>query len=236
MDENMVVALGLKTDGGGDLVCREKRVEREKLSFMYTNIRSIMNNNKLDETSKKAHEEEIDIIGITESWTNEDIQDAEIGILGYNLYRKDRDNKDKSKGGGVLLYINSTLTSTEENNGRYSESLWVEIYLYGKLNLTIGVCYRAPTISNIEEINLFNTMKEMAKRPSIIMGDFNFPDIIWSSMEAGSRGEDFIDLIQDSFLFQHVNVPTRSDSILDLVFSSELDMVKDLNVQCPIAN
>ena len=135
-----------------------------------------------------------------------------------------------------MLYINSTLTSTEVSFELYSESLWVEVNLYGKVNLMIGVCYRAPAISNIEEMNLFNTMREMAKKPSIIMGDFNFPDVNWSSMEAGPTGEAFMDLVQDSFLFQNVDRPTRSDNMLDLVFSSELDMVKELNVACPIAN
>ena len=38
------------------------------------------------------------IIGIAESWANNDITDAELGLEGYAMFRKDR------RGGGVLLY------------------------------------------------------------------------------------------------------------------------------------
>ena len=40
-------------------------------------------------------------IGITESWANNDITDAELGLEGYVMFRKDR----MGRRGGVLLYI-----------------------------------------------------------------------------------------------------------------------------------
>ena len=46
------------------------------------------------------------IIGITESWTHNDITYAELGLDGYVMFRKDRIGK---KGGGVLLYIKDTI-------------------------------------------------------------------------------------------------------------------------------
>ena len=41
------------------------------------------------------------IIGITESLANNDITDAELGLEGYVMFRKDRIGR---RGGGVLLY------------------------------------------------------------------------------------------------------------------------------------
>ena len=41
------------------------------------------------------------IIGITESWANNDITNAELGLEGYVMFRKDRIGR---RGGGVLLY------------------------------------------------------------------------------------------------------------------------------------
>ena len=38
------------------------------------------------------------IIGITESWANNDITDAELGLEGYVMFRKDRMGR---RGGGV---------------------------------------------------------------------------------------------------------------------------------------
>ena len=42
------------------------------------------------------------IIGITESWANNDITDAELGLEGYAMFRNDIMGR---RGGGVLLYI-----------------------------------------------------------------------------------------------------------------------------------
>ena len=41
---------------------------------------------------------------------------------------------------------------------------------------------------------------------------------------------EFVELLQDNFLFQHVDVPTRDGNILDLVISNEIAMVDELKV------
>ena len=48
-------------------------------------------------------EHQYDIVGHSETWANDNISDSELNIPGYSLYRKDRNNKFKSKGGGVAL-------------------------------------------------------------------------------------------------------------------------------------
>ena len=50
------------------------------------------------------------IIGITESWANNDITDAALGLEGYVMFTKDRMGR---RGGGVLLYIKETITTYE---------------------------------------------------------------------------------------------------------------------------
>ena len=50
------------------------------------------------------------IIGITESWANNDITDAELGLAGYVMFRKDRMGR---RGGGLLLYIKGTIPAYE---------------------------------------------------------------------------------------------------------------------------
>jgi len=70
-----------------------------------------MNNNKREELNTILIEEDIDILGITESWTHEFIEDAEISFNGYILYRKDRAESvnEDTRGGGVLLYVKNSL-------------------------------------------------------------------------------------------------------------------------------
>ena len=54
------------------------------------------------------------------------------------------------------------------------------------------------------------------------MGDFNHGHIQWNSLES-TEGEDqqFLFLIQDSFLTQHVLEPTRGENVFDIVYHNK---------------
>ena len=52
------------------------------------NARSIIN--MKSELNVMVHESDPHIIVITESWSNKDITDAELGLDGYVIFRKDR--------------------------------------------------------------------------------------------------------------------------------------------------
>ena len=69
------------------------------------------------------------------------------------------------------------------------------------------------------------------------MGDFNHADIQWKSLES-TRGEDhqFLFLIQGSFLTQHVLEPTRGENVLDIVLSSQKELVDNVKIHEPLGN
>ena len=47
--------------------------------------------------------------------------------------------------------------------------------------------------------------KEVSKQDCIIMGDFNHGHIQWTSLQStGREDQEFLNLVQDSFLSQHV--------------------------------
>ena len=79
--------------------------------MFYTNMRSVFSYNNRDELYMHILEHKYDIVGLSETWANDNISDSELNIHGYSLYRKDRNNKFKSKGGGVALYVNENLVS-----------------------------------------------------------------------------------------------------------------------------
>ena len=59
------------------------------------------------------------------------------------------------------------------------------------------------------------------------MGDFNFIDINWGDCVAeGWEQIEFLDLINDCFLTQHVHLRTKGKNVLDLVLNSEPTMVE----------
>ena len=78
------------------------------------------------------------IIGITESWANNDITDAELGLEGYVMFRKDRIGR---RGGGVLLYIKETIPAYEvqlQEEADCNEAIWCKLVI-GHTTVTIGV-------------------------------------------------------------------------------------------------
>ena len=67
------------------------------------------------------------------------------------------------------------------------------------------------------------------------MGDFSHGHIQWKSLEStGGEEQQFIFLIQDSFLTQHVLEPTRGENVLDIVLSSKKELVDNVKIHEPL--
>ena len=182
--------------------------------------------------------EDIDphIIGITESWANIDITDAELGLTGYVMFRKDRIGR---RGGGVILYVKESIQAYEiklEREADCDEAVWCKI-VSGNSKLTIGLVYRSPNINKEDNTKIKNAIKEVSKGECIIMGDFNHGHIQWNSLEStGIEDQQFLFLIQDSFLTQHVLEPTRGENVLDIVLSSQKELVDNVKIFEPLGN
>ena len=69
------------------------------------------------------------------------------------------------------------------------------------------------------------------------MGDFNHGHIQWQSLEStGGEDQQFIFLIQDSFLTQHVLEPTMGENVLDILLSSQKELVDNVKIHEPFGN
>ena len=69
------------------------------------------------------------------------------------------------------------------------------------------------------------------------MGDFNHGHIRWKSLEStGGEDQQFLFLIQDNFLTQHVLEPTRGENVLDIVLSSQKELVDNVKIHEPLGN
>jgi hypothetical protein len=68
-------------------------------------------------------------------------------------------------------------------------------------------------------------------KPMCVMGDFNYSKIDWITLDGDTSGAKCMDLIQDCFMVQHVDRPTREDRILDLVITTEPPLVENLEVR-----
>ena len=110
------------------------------LKCLYINARSVIN--KIDEFVANVSELQPDIIGITESWANDKILDAELSLNGYVMFRHDRNTGNK--GGGVLLYAKYNLDPVQfVPQTKFPEHVWCKVKSKDGIELLIGVCYNS---------------------------------------------------------------------------------------------
>ena len=137
------------------------------------------------------------------------------------MFRKDRIGR---RGRRIILYIKYYIQAYEiklERQANCEEAVWLNI-VTEKAILTNGLIYRSPNINEEENRKLQNAIKEVSNGKCIIMGDFNDGHIQWKSPES-RRGDDqqFLLLIHDGALTQHVLEPTKGENVLYLVLSSQ---------------
>ena len=119
-------------------------------------------------------ENDIDIIGLSETRLNEQIKDSEVNITCYCIFRNDRDEN----GGGVVLYVKESLPyPTVKLKSEKLELLTVEISPTQAKSFLVVCWYRPPTSGVDEESfeNLRDTLKQLDKEEKeiILIGDTN---------------------------------------------------------------
>ena len=183
-----------------------------------------------------VHDSDPRIICITESWENKDIPDAELELEGYVMFREDRIGR---RGGGVILYVKDTLPAYEvhlREDADSEEAIWCKL-VTGHKTVTMGVIYRCPNITKESNEKIQNAIREVSYRDCIAMGDFNHGNIQWDTLEStGVEDQQFMCLIQDNFLTQHVLEPTRGAIVLYLVLSSQKEFVDNVKIQEPLGS
>ena len=210
---------------------------KAEIKCVCLNAGSILN--KKNELDIMVDEIKPHIIGITESWENLDITDAELGLEGYVMFSKDRMGR---RGGGVLLYIKETIPAYEvqlQEEADCTEAIWCKL-VTGHTTVTIGVVYRCPNNEhNLTEQRkkqkIHNAISEVSNGDCIIMGDYNHGNIKWDTLQStGVEDQKFLCLVQDNFLAQHVLEPTRATRVLDIVLSSQKELVDNVNIKEPL--
>ena len=80
------------------LEARTKRSVQRSIRIAHLNVRSIKNREHFILTKELVMKNKFDIFTVSESWLDNTVQDLEVEIPTYNIYRLDRLNKS---GGGV---------------------------------------------------------------------------------------------------------------------------------------
>ena len=146
----------------------------------------------------------------------------------------------------MLLYVHQTIDFATCDQVAFSEALLCEIDLANKDKLLLASLYRSPSSTEENFINLCQLLKDMCKKQYshlLFFGDFNIPEIDWITNTVqgseNSLGFKFLETIRDCYLYQHVTETTRGrgtnkPSTIDLIFTNEQGMVRDLSIDAPL--
>ena len=198
------------------------------LKVAYFNAQSIRN--KMHIFRAMIASEDLDIVGITETWINEETRDfiGEYEIAGYKIFKKDRTCK---KGGGVLLYVKNTLNPVKYDINTMHELIGIKINSTSR-SMHIFLVYRPPHQPQISDDSLYRELSlAINNKLSLILGDFNAV-VDWNTRtsESHQEGARLLEFVNDEFLHQWVDKPTRGNNTLDLVLSTEDNLISNLTI------
>ena len=149
---------------------------------------------------------------------------------------------------GIAVYVTENISYVEQVDVKFilTETVCVTIKLDGAQKLLILGMYQSPSIKGSESTaEICAILQDVAETPHslLLLGDFNYPEIDWSSnmSKAGvaHHSNKFIHATQENLLTQHVEESTRfrhgqTPSLLDLILSNEAGLVEDLKYLAPI--
>jgi len=198
------------------------------MKCLYTDACSMRN--KQEELKATVLLESYDLVAFTETLWDK-FHDWSAAIDGFRLFRRDRRGR---RGSGVALCIKKCIECKElylKNSYEQVKSLLVRIRDRGnKTNLGVGVYYRPPDQGEPVDEAFFLQLQEASRSQTLILlGDFKYPDICWkSSMESCRKPRRHLGWIENNFLRQIIDSPTREDAILDLMLIKASELIGDI--------
>ncbi|GAB0186388.1 hypothetical protein GRJ2_001104100 [Grus japonensis] len=134
---------------------------------------------------------------------------------------------------GVALYIKKWIECEElslKNSHKQVETLWVRIRDRGnKRNPVVGV-YHMQTDQGepVDEAFLLQLQEASRSQALVLLGNFNHFDICWKVARRATRR--LLECIEDNFLSQVIDNPTRGDAILDLLVTNASELISDVKI------
>ena len=180
------------------------------------NCRSIVN--KLDNFQSFVYSTSLNIIALSETWLTDNVFDNEILPTNYTVYRSDRG----SRGGGVMLCISSHIPSRLLQSHTTIDMVSVEVQTFP--SIVFCCVYIPPKFTDDYLYLVLHSIESLSLQYSrlIVVGDFNAPDVEWSTLSASSHSSKLLcDVIFRCNLTQLITVPTHiHGNTLDLLFTN----------------
>ena len=178
----LLIAGDVEPNPGPDISDDSTQYVPNKLDLPQTGLRiGFWNINKLTDSKFQQIKplliaQRVDILFLIETFLKSHTRDSVYAVQGYEIYRKDR--AGKTKGGGILAYINTKLKVSRATKLEQTdiETLWLNVYPFNSNRSQLLGCVYRPPSTNTEMDSRFEKIFEMAylmKKETYIMGDFN---------------------------------------------------------------
>ena len=199
------------------------------LKVLYTNAQSLPS--KIDELALVIVDQDPDIVIITETWCNSDINNAFLNLPGYFIdpdLRLDRSDTHRGIGGGIIVYVRNGLTILASDNLRSDFNQYCSFIVKSDSDMIEFICvYRSPNSTESNNDKLVNDLLTHMNKKSncVLIGDINFPNIDWESISSDKKAASFLKAVNDNFLEQCITFPTHTKgNILDLLIVNNPDL------------
>lgn len=216
------------------------------LAGVNTNLHIPSQHSKLDEIySSLVIEHKFDVIALTETWLDANINSEDIKMENFQIFRKDRNRH----GGGVMVYVLNSLScirrfDLEVGN---TEMLWIQLNLNNK-RVMMCVCYRPPgqCAAKIQDfLTDLQTSIDLAistlSDSIIITGDLNDRCIMWDDDRPVSElNTQLRDLVLLNNMYQIITEPTHytdhSAYLLDIIITDSPGFIEQSGLLPHIGN
>ena len=191
------------------------------------NCRSIKN--KLSFFQSLIYAKSFDVFCITESWLSDSIYNEEVLPHGYVIYRRDRPGP--TRGGGVFIAVSQRISSKLIFISPTIEMIAIELILHR--HMIICCIYIPPQSSENYITDVIESLHQLPPNLQlIILGDFNFPEIEWETLNSSSSsGSLLCDHLFSLNLIQLIDEPTHiQGNILDVIITNQPDQISNLTV------
>jgi hypothetical protein len=219
---------------------------RQQLRMSLFNARSLAN--KLPELHYLLYDSDIDCFCITETWLSDHFADALLDPKQcYNIIRCDRTSG--RNGGGVIALVKRkfSVISIDLNRSHPGTELACFDLTDCLTPIRVVVVYRPPSSCfHSDVITPLAAMTDLIAcldtainkhGPTVILGDFNCPEIDWQSMRCSS--ELCHRLLYNFTVYngfsQCVTQPTRQANILDIVLTNDTLLMSRIEVAPPFS-
>ena len=231
-------------------VKRERYETRKEmnLNIMFTNADTLTKDKMLELLQTIYNRSTLPhVIAISEAkpkYSKTDFNPVTVQIPSYNM--EPRNMKLTDKGRGMLLFLTDDLDYRPiDTSSKTDEFLYVSIKLQLE-TLFLESVYRSPNSSTEINIMINNFIRQESQRSNFPMiGDLNLPKRDWESNTSntvvGSKENNFLDALADSYLTQHINRPTRirgddKPSLVDLVVSDTSTPAEEIEHLPPLGD